>query len=155
MNIYAGHPSEIGLENYKINRIIFINFESNMFMIKNNILSIFVALVIAYLSLSGSKKFEDISPFSFVDKIVHTCMYFGFMGIILFENRKRLLTIKQLLIAGLIPFSYGVLMEVLQATITTDRSGSVFDALFNTAGILICIFLWHRIKPFSGKSLRL
>ncbi len=114
-------------------------------MIKKNILSITVALIIAYLSLSGSKSFES-SFFSRIpcfDKIVHLMMYFGFMSAIIFENGKVLHTIKNLLMAATIPFLWGVLMEILQASITENRSGDFLDALFNLTGIIIAAVVYR------------
>ena len=125
-----------------------------MIMIKKNILSISVALIIMYLSLSNAKKFDDITSFKLADKLVHTAMYFGFMALIMFENRKTLITGRNLFIAALIPLFYGILMEVLQGTITATRTASAMDALFNALGILLAVLLWKWIKPFSGKNFR-
>ncbi len=60
-------------------------------MIKRNIFSITVALLIMYLSLANSDTFaksplEEIPNF---DKVVHFCMYFGFMSVIILENRRN------------------------------------------------------------------
>jgi VanZ family protein len=123
-------------------------------MIKKNILSITVALVIMYLSLTNSKKFDNITTFKLADKLVHTAMYLGFMGIIMFENRESLISRKQLFIAGLIPLFYGILMEILQGTLTVTRTASVSDALFDAFGIVIAIFLWQWIEPFLKEKLR-
>jgi VanZ family protein len=123
-------------------------------MVRKNILSIAVALVIMYLSLTDAKKFDNITTFKFADKLVHTAMYFGFMGIIMFENRESLISRKQLFIAGLIPLFYGILMEILQGTLTVTRTASVADALFDAFGIVIAILLWRWLKPFSQEKLR-
>ncbi len=123
-------------------------------MIKKNILTIIVALVIMYLSLTNGKKFDKLSPFEFFDKVVHACMYFGFMLMILFENRKTLLETKRILLCSLIPVLYGILMEILQSTLTTTRTGSFFDALFDAIGVYICILLWQWIKPFSKAEVK-
>jgi hypothetical protein len=40
-------------------------------------------------------------------------------------------------------------MEILQATLTVTRTGSFYDALANSAGILVSILLWLWIKPFK------
>jgi VanZ family protein len=45
-------------------------------------------------------------------------------------------------------------MEILQATLTVTRTGSVFDALANGAGILVSIFLWLLIKPLRKEIIR-
>jgi hypothetical protein len=45
-------------------------------------------------------------------------------------------------------------MEILQATLTVTRSGSVFDALANSAGIFVSILLWLWIKPTKKGIIR-
>ena len=123
-------------------------------MVKKNILSISVALIIMYLSLINAKKFDDISTFELADKLVHSAMYFGFMGLIMFENRKTLITGRKLFIAALIPLFYGILMEVLQGTLTETRTASVLDALFNSLGIILAVILWQWVNPFSRENVR-
>jgi VanZ family protein len=118
-------------------------------MVKKNILSIIIALVILYLSLINSNKFEDIPTFDFADKLVHSAMYFVFTGFILFDNRKTLISGKHFFLAGLIPVFYGVLMEILQGTLTETRTASVLDGVFNTLGVVLAVLIWIWIKPFS------
>jgi VanZ family protein len=123
-------------------------------MVKKNIFSLSVALIILYLSLASSETFENVSIFdiSYMDKIVHFCMYLGLMSVIIFENRNSIKTFLQLFLTALIPFSYGILMEVLQSTVTTSRSASLFDVIANSTGILTSVLLWLWIKPhITGK----
>jgi VanZ family protein len=124
-------------------------------MIRKNIFSIIVALIILYLSLTGSDTFDKVPIFNipYLDKIVHFLMYSGLMTVILFENRKTLILQRQIFFAALIPFFYGILIEILQASLTDTRSGSIYDALCNTGGIIAAIILWFIIKPvFFRKS---
>ncbi len=126
-------------------------------MIKRNIFSILVALIILYLSLANSHTFDKVSSiidFPNIDKVVHFGMYFSLMMVLVFENRKIIKGFRNLFIIGLIPFSYGILMEILQATLTVTRTGSIFDALANGAGILVSIFLWLLIKPLKKEIIR-
>jgi VanZ family protein len=125
-------------------------------MLKKNILSILVALTIMYLSLASSGTFKKISIFniSYLDKIVHFVMYFGFMSVILFENRKTLKSNSHLFLLSLIPLFYGILMEILQSTLTVSRTGNIYDAIFNLTGILFSLILWFLIKHLTKKSVR-
>lgn len=125
-------------------------------MIKKNIFSIIVALIIMYLSLASSDTFKKVPTFNipFLDKIVHFGMYFVLMSVILFENRKILKGIGQFFLIAIIPFIYGILMEILQATLTVTRSGSFFDVIFNSLGILISILLWFWIKPLKNEPVK-
>jgi VanZ family protein len=125
-------------------------------MIKKHIFSILVALIIMYLSLASSQTFDKVSFVIFpnADKVVHFGMYFGFMSVIIFENRKTFKNIKLLFLTGLIPLFYGILMEILQSTITLTRTGSFYDALANTTGILVSILLCISIKPVRKEIFR-
>lgn len=125
-------------------------------LVKRNIFSILVALIIMYLSLANSDTFEEISFFNtpFVDKIVHFGMYFGLMSVIIFEYRKTLKSTGSLFLIALIPFFYGILMEILQSTLTTSRFASFYDVLFNSAGILVSLLLWLWIKPLIKETIR-
>jgi VanZ family protein len=126
-------------------------------MIKKNIFSILVALIILYLSLANAHTFDKVSSFITIpnfDKVVHFCMYFGFMSVIIFENRNNIKSNGYLFLLGLIPLSFGILMGILQATLTTTRSGSIFDALANSAGILVSILLWLWLKPIKKEIIR-
>jgi len=118
-------------------------------MLKKNILSIIVALVILYLSLADSQSFDDV-PFlniPYFDKIAHFLMYFGLMSVIVFEHRNAIIGRAQLGLIALIPFLYGILMEILQLTVAANRSGNIFDIIANTTGIIVAALLWLLIGP--------
>jgi len=118
-------------------------------MVKNNILSIIVALVILYLSLADSQSFDAV-PFlniPYFDKIAHFFMYFGFMSVILFEHRNAVIGRTRLSLIALVPFLYGILMEILQLTIAANRSGNIFDVIANSAGIIVSALLWLLLGP--------
>lgn len=117
-------------------------------LVKKNILSITVALVIAYLSLAPGDSFKEVT-FSNADKIVHFIMYLTFMTVIIFENRKLIKNTKQIIFIALIPFSYGILMEVLQFLLTSDRGASFFDVLSNLSGVIFSALMWLYVKPLS------
>lgn len=125
-------------------------------MIKRNIFSILVALLIMYLSLASSDTFEDVPliDIPFLDKIVHLGMYFGLMSVIIFENRKLLKSTNHLFLISLIPLFYGILMEILQTSITNTRYGSFFDVVSNYAGVLVSLLLWLWIKPLLKEPIR-
>lgn len=125
-------------------------------MINKNKFSIIIALIIVYLSLANSHTFDKVSflnlPYS--DKLVHFSMYFGFMSAIIFENRKKIKSKKQLFLVAIIPLSFGILMEILQALITLTRSGSFYDVLANMSGIVVSVLIWLSIKPKINETIR-
>lgn len=138
------------------NTIILLNLHQTLKMIKRNIFSILVALIIMYLSLASSDTFDDVSIFNtpFIDKIAHFLMYFGLMSVIIFEYRKTLKNKGNLFLIALIPFFYGILMEILQTTLTDSRLASFLDVLFNSAGIFFSVLLWLWIKPLIKETIR-
>jgi len=122
-------------------------------MIKKNLFSILVALIIMYLSMANSQTFDKIPLIKIpnFDKVVHFGMYFALMSVIILENQKTIKTIDRLFIVGLIPLFYGILLEIMQSTLTVTRSGSFFDALADGVGVLVSILLWILIKPLINK----
>ena len=120
-------------------------------MIRKNKFSILSALIIMYLSLTSSHTFDKVPLINIpnIDKIVHFGMYFGLMSVIILENRTNLRNNRRLFLTGLIPLLYGILMEILQATVTVTRTASFYDALANSSGILVSILLWIWIKPLK------
>jgi VanZ family protein len=125
-------------------------------MIRKNIFSILVALLLLYLSLANPENFaeSELTRVKNFDKIVHFGMYFLMMSVIIIEHRKNISNPINLLLLALIPLSYGVLMEILQLTLTSTRSGDFYDALFNAAGTLTSVLLWFLIKPAIKKPVR-
>jgi len=125
-------------------------------LLKKNILSIILALIIMYLSLASSDTFKEISFINIPnpDKTIHFIMYFSLMTTIIFENRLILKSTKHLLWISLIPLAYGILMEVLQVAITVSRFASIWDIIFNASGILVSLLLWIWVIPFIKKSFR-
>jgi VanZ family protein len=123
-------------------------------MVKKNIFSILVALIIMYLSLTNSQTFDKVPFINIpnIDKVVHFGMYFGLMLVIILENRKNINSSGHLFLLGLIPFSLGILMEILQSALTVTRTGSVYDALANGAGVFVSILLWLLIKPLNKRE---
>ena len=125
-------------------------------MIKKNLFSILVALLLLYLSLTNSEKFEKLllMNFSFMDKVVHFGMYFVLMTVIILEHRKTLKNSRNLFLSALIPLLYGILMEIMQLTLTLSRSGDFYDALADAAGILASVLLWLLFKPSVQETVR-
>ncbi|HEX2922346.1 MAG TPA: VanZ family protein [Bacteroidales bacterium] len=122
-------------------------------MLKKNIFSILIALVIAYLSLANSENFGAVKiPIPHFDKIVHMGMYFVLMSAVIIENRKTLHSGRRMFIAALIPASYGILMEFLQQLFTITRTASFLDAAFDIAGILFSILFFLFLKPVDIRS---
>ena len=125
-------------------------------MIRKNIFSIIAALILLFLSLTNTEKFNRVPlvRIPHIDKIVHFSMYFFFTAVILYEHRKKVTGISRVLLMALIPFFYGIMMEVLQITVTVYRSGNAGDAIANTAGILTALLLWFLLIRSGKKTFR-
>jgi VanZ family protein len=125
-------------------------------MIIKNKFSIIIALIIMYLSLTNSHTFDKVSFLDspYTDKIVHFAMYFSFMSIIIFENRKTIKGNVQLFLVAMIPLGFGIIMEILQALFTVTRTGSFYDVMANLSGIVASLLIWLYIKPKIKESIR-
>jgi VanZ family protein len=88
------------------------------------------------------------------DKIVHFTFYFtaSVLGALfardLYGRRRTKLPVLTVLFFGLL--GYGIIIEVLQSTFTSYRSGEILDILANSAGALLGIMLMWAL--FSGKT---
>jgi len=125
-------------------------------MIRKNIFSIITSLVILYLSLEGSQTFNKANFINipYIDKIGHFCAYFLFMMVIIVEHRNFFKNTRQLLLVALIPFFFGIMLEFLQFLLTSNRKSEILDAICNSAGITIAMFLWLCIKPFYRENIK-
>jgi VanZ family protein len=125
-------------------------------MVRRNKFSIIIAFIIIILSLTSSEELQKISIIHFkgMDKVIHLIMYFVFMSVILFENRKIVGRTGNLFLIALIPFFFGALMELLQSLLTSSRSGSIYDLIFNLAGILFSILIFLIIRSFQKEKIK-
>lgn len=107
-----------------------------------------VAIVIFYLCCLIPT--DDIpSGFDFIiptDKIVHFMMYFGLSLVAsfnyIYDRDGKIIILKLIVFAIMIPILYGGLIEILQANYFPERSGDWFDFLADALGALASI-------PFS------
>ncbi len=125
-------------------------------MLKKNKFTIITALIILYLSLAGSLTFGNggLINIPYIDKIGHFGLYFTLMSVIILEHQDLFQNTRQLLLIALIPFFFGTFMEFLQMTITENRKAEFLDALSNSAGITIALFLWLLIKPYYKQEIK-
>lgn len=112
-----------------------------MYYIKKYPVSIFILLVVVYLSFFTPPKTEmDSVPG--IDKLVHVVMYFGVSGMLWLEfiraHRKGAIPWRHVWIgACLCPILFSGGIELLQEYCTAHRSGDWLDFLANTTGILL------------------
>ncbi|HBE40379.1 MAG TPA: hypothetical protein DDW27_04110 [Bacteroidales bacterium] len=123
-------------------------------MLKNNIYTITVSLVILYLSLATPQTLVKSGFFDIphLDKLVHFGLYFLLMGTMILEHRHSLTDTRKLLLIALIPFFFGIIIEFMQSQFTKNRKGEVLDMIADTGGIVAAIFLWLFFRPYHSKN---
>ncbi len=113
--------------------------------------TIFIFLVIVFLSLMNVNKVmpDNIHFHKHFDKFVHFIMYFTLSFIFFIENynsikplRKRWIIIDTILL--------GIILEFIQMIFTQNRTGNIYDAIFNTIGVIAgsILYLYLRDKKF-------
>ena len=90
--------------------------------------------VLSLISFERTPSFMLQLPFK--DKLVHFIFYFVFVVLWCFGLHKTD-KIKILLIAVV----YGIIIEILQDTITVSRTADFFDVIANSLGALIAFFM--------------
>jgi VanZ family protein len=125
-------------------------------MIKKYKYSLSLSLAILILSLKSADELNKVQFLNIphFDKFVHSCMYFALMSVLIYEARKHSIKVPNVIFLAAFPFIYGILIEILQETVTTTRSGSFYDALFNTLGIFLSILVWIMIQRGYLKKIK-
>ena len=112
----------------------------------------------AAITIMSLISFDDDSSLSIeiphFDKFVHFTFYFiaGILGIFHAKTIKKEFTSNTGLLIKflLVLIGYGIIIEVLQESITTYRSAEFLDVLANSAGAITATLLMWAI--FSGKA---
>jgi len=139
-----------------MNKISFylLNLSQTEKMIRKNIFSISVSLIILYLSLSTPQTFVKIGFFDipYLDKFVHFGLYFVLMAVIIVEHRDFCTNTRILILIALIPFFLGIAVEFLQSGLTSYRTREILDMIADTAGIIAALLIWLFIRPYYYKE---
>lgn len=109
------------------------------------IIAIIATVIIAVLSLSAVPKINLGLGIKAGDKYLHFIAYFVLSSFWYFALRDR---INQKIFNFLVPLGlifYGIILEGLQSGLTTYRTGDVYDAIANTAGVIVALILFNRI----------
>lgn len=105
-----------------------------------------VAAIIFYLScLIPTNDIPEVKLNLFIptDKIVHFIMYFGLSLVAsfnyIFDKNGKIIILKLIVFAVILPILYGGLIEIIQAEYFVDRSGDWYDFLADALGALATI----------------
>lgn len=117
-------------------------------MLKNAIflLALAYTITLATVCLINLKDLPD-TGISFADKIFHFLAYglFTILWYLAFVYSLNFKKIKALFYAFIFAVLFGVIIEILQHTMTASRALDVYDALANTLGALIAsVLIWFK-----------
>jgi VanZ family protein len=106
------------------------------------IATILYSLALAVISLVKFRDIPDYIP-SFSDKVLHFLMYgiLAFLWIITFTHKFKLKRIYAIVWAGIIAVVFGIIIEVLQGTVTNTRVTDQNDIIANTLGVILVILI--------------
>lgn len=100
-------------------------------------------LILSLMSLKSLPKIEV----SNIDKIFHTSAYFGLVTVWYLQyfahSSHKKWNVRPLLFICFFATVFGILVEVLQGTLTSYRTWDVFDMLANLTGVFVAfVFLF-------------
>jgi Na+/glutamate symporter len=101
------------------------------------------AAVITLLSLMSLHHLPEIN-FDHNDKIYHALAYTVF-AVLAYNYFQKILSRNVTYISFLVCFFYGIILEVLQKVLNTNRTFDTLDILANGLGILIGLFVIERL----------
>lgn len=114
-----------------------------------------------FVTFSSLHSFEGVDPPRFniphLDKFVHFTFYFVAcaLGVLFLRERSKgaMSLRKSLLIMMLSTIAFGILMEVMQHTLTDNRMGDYLDGIANTLGSL-CGVIALKIFFYGKRQLK-
>ncbi|WP_240032190.1 VanZ family protein [Psychroflexus aestuariivivens] len=105
-------------------------------------------LLIAYFSLVENGKMPKVD-IDDVDKLYHGFAYFVLNGLwlVVLRKFKRKSGYMTFLKISILVIAFGIIIEVLQGTTTTNRSFDYYDILANSIGVILsflCFMMIHK-----------
>ena len=112
-------------------------------LLKGNIFFIAIATTIGILCLSLIKVPKSDINISNIDKLYHSFAYFVLTISWLISFRKNSKN-KYLVVISCIIF--GIIIEVIQSTLTNYRTGDLLDVLANSLGVILALLIFNLIS---------
>ncbi len=109
------------------------------------LIAILATLFLAVLSLSAIPKLNMGLGIKSGDKYLHFIAYFGLTILWYFALKDR---IKEKVFKFFVPLAlilYGIILEGLQSGLTNYRTGDIYDAFANTAGVIVALLVFNQI----------
>ena len=98
-------------------------------------------------SLISVNNVVELPPIRFLDKFLHISAYILLTLSWLFAYYKNSNLYKRGILIAITIFVYGIVIEVLQAAITTYRQADLLDMIANLIGIVIAWLFFNKIFP--------
>ena len=118
----------------------------NLLQANAYLIAISLTLFIAYLSLGS---FSEINmPIDNSDKYFHSIAYFFLALSWFFAVEKSHSIFKYKIVVVFFVLIFGIIIEILQSSLTTYRTADYQDILANSFGILIAMALFNRLLRF-------
>lgn len=101
--------------------------------------SVLWATVILVLSLMPGRDLPEIN-INYIDKVGHAVVY-GVFALLIYKTGVSYKIATPILVCMVIPIVYGILMELMQDLLSTDRFADVYDAAANAFGAIVVGFV--------------
>ncbi|MBN1768354.1 MAG: VanZ family protein [Prolixibacteraceae bacterium] len=114
--------------------------------------------LLSYALLTPPKALPKLQLFQHFDKVVHFGMFFTLFIILVPIYLKGQNYIKSYLFSFFTSISTGIVFEILQNKLYTGRTGSLPDAIADTAGAIVAVLFYHyfiRQKPLEKYIFRI
>lgn len=104
--------------------------------------AIVLLMAIMYVSLLDKVELPE-APVIQADKIVHFTMYF-ILSLAIYKGFFNKKLLKSILIASLLSFLYGLIVEILQFSLTSTRMFDIFDIFANGIGTIFAYLIVNK-----------
>lgn len=116
-------------------------------LLERNALLIAIAatLFIGIISLSAVPKMNLGLGIKSGDKYLHFTAYFGLTILWYFALKE---SVHKKMFKFFVPLAiilYGIILEGLQSGMTTYRTGDIYDAIANTAGVIVALLVFNQL----------
>ena len=112
-------------------------------------IAVIYTLLVAFVSFMSLSELPDLTIVTHQDKIVHVLMYLFFA--FFWYNYLESYTDFALVIAIAIAAIFGIIVEVLQGSMTSERQFDYYDISANVVGALLSIVLVKHFKKHVKK----
>ncbi len=105
------------------------------------LISSIITCLVTYLSLTS---LTDLNvEITISDKFLHSLAYLILTYSWLFAIKKSHLNLKTKILIGFVVFLFGIILEILQSSLTIYRHGDYLDIIANTLGIVLAIVTFN------------